>query len=48
LGLSAEERQNADVVEAALITQMEQFISAHPEQWVVFSPVWVESEARKT
>lgn len=44
LGLSEEERKQPDVVEAALIKQMEQAISAHPEQWTVFSPVWVEPE----
>ncbi len=44
LGLSMDERKQPDVVEAALIKQMEQAISAHPEQWVVFSPVWVNQE----
>ena len=38
------ERQQAEVVEAALIKQLEQVISAHPEQWVVFAPIWVEPE----
>ncbi len=40
LALSEEERQQPDVIEAMLIKQMEQAIGAHPEQWVVFSPVW--------
>jgi KDO2-lipid IV(A) lauroyltransferase len=44
LGLSEEERTQPDRVEAALIKCMEGMISAHPEQWVVFAPVWVESE----
>ncbi|HVU65951.1 MAG TPA: lysophospholipid acyltransferase family protein [Ktedonobacteraceae bacterium] len=44
LALSEEERQQAEVVEAALIKQLEQVISAHPEQWVVFAPIWVEPE----
>jgi KDO2-lipid IV(A) lauroyltransferase len=44
LALSAEERQQADVVEAALIKQMEQVISAHLTQWVVFAPIWLEPE----
>ena len=44
LGLPEEERKQPDKVEAALIKQMEQVISAHPEQWVVFAPVWVEPE----
>ncbi len=42
LALSAEERRQADAVEAVLIKQMEQIISAHPEQWVVFAPLWIE------
>ena len=45
LGLSEEERKQPDVIEAALIKQMEQAISAHPEQWTVFSPIWVEPES---
>lgn len=44
LALSEEERQQADVVAAALVQRMEQVISMHPEQWVVFSQVWVEPE----
>jgi KDO2-lipid IV(A) lauroyltransferase len=48
LALSEEERQQADVVEAALIKQLERAISAHPEQWVVFAPVWTESEQAQT
>lgn len=47
LALSADERQRADVLEAALIKRMEQVIGAHPTQWVVFAPVWVESAAAK-
>jgi len=44
LALSEEERKQPDVVEAALIKQMERFISAHPEQWAVFEPVWVKPD----
>ncbi len=47
LALSEEERQRSEVVEAALIKRMEQAISAHPEQWVVLSPVWVEPGEKK-
>jgi lauroyl/myristoyl acyltransferase len=42
LALSEEERKQPDVVEEALIREMERIIRAHPEQWVVFSPVWEE------
>jgi lauroyl/myristoyl acyltransferase len=41
LALSEEERKQPDVVEETLIKHLERIISAHPEQWVVFSPVWV-------
>jgi lauroyl/myristoyl acyltransferase len=44
LALSEEERQRPEVIEAAVIKLMEQAIGAHPDQWVVFSPVWVEPE----
>jgi lauroyl/myristoyl acyltransferase len=44
LALSEEERKQPDVIEAALIKQMEGFISAHPEQWAVFEPVWVKPD----
>lgn len=46
LALSEEERQRPDVLEGALIKQLEQAVSTHPEQWVVFSPVWLEPETR--
>lgn len=44
LALPEEERKQADVVEGALIKQLESVISAHPEQWVVLSRVWLEQE----
>lgn len=40
LELTEEQRANADTLMCALIERMEQAIKAHPEQWVVFSPVW--------
>jgi len=42
LALSEQERQQPDVVEGALIREFERIIRAHPEQWVVFSPIWEE------
>jgi lauroyl/myristoyl acyltransferase len=41
LALSEEERKQPDIVEGMLIKEMEQVIRQHPEQWVVFSKVWV-------
>ncbi len=41
LELPQEERKNPDAVMDGLIKRMERIIKAHPEQWVVFSPVWI-------
>jgi lauroyl/myristoyl acyltransferase len=40
LALSAEERTQPDILQEALIHVLERGIRAHPEQWVVFSPIW--------
>ena len=40
LALPKEERSNADKLHARIVEVMEEAIKAHPEQWVVFSPVW--------
>jgi lauroyl/myristoyl acyltransferase len=42
LALPEEERKNADALESKVIEVMEKVIYAHPEQWVVFSPVWTK------
>jgi lauroyl/myristoyl acyltransferase len=47
LALSEEERRQPEVIEAAVIKLVEQAVSAHPDQWVVFSPVWVEPEKER-
>ncbi len=41
LELPEEERKNAGAVMDGLIKRMERIIKAHPEQWVVLSPVWI-------
>lgn len=41
LQLPQEGRKNADVLMNGLIARMERIIKAHPEQWVVFSPIWI-------
>lgn len=45
LALPEEERKQPDVVEAAVLRELERVIGAHPEQWIVFSPVWEECQA---
>ncbi len=40
LDLPEDERNNTDVLMDGLIARIERIIKAHPEQWVVFSPVW--------
>lgn len=41
LELTEDERNNTGTVMCALVKKLEQYIQAHPEQWVVFSPVWI-------
>lgn len=41
--LSEEERKQPDVLEEALIRELERVISAHPEQWIVLSRIWEEA-----
>jgi lauroyl/myristoyl acyltransferase len=40
LELTEEERTNADTLMRSVIEKLEQNIKAHPEDWVVFSPIW--------
>ncbi len=40
LELTEEERANADTLMCSVIEKLEQNIKAHPEDWVVFSPIW--------
>lgn len=41
LELTEDERNNTGTVMCALVKKLEQYIQAYPEQWVVFSPVWI-------
>lgn len=43
LELTEEEQANTDKLMCGMIEKMEQAIKAHPEQWVVFEPVWLDS-----
>lgn len=40
LTLPEKQRGNGEQLMDSMVEQLEQFIAAHPEQWVVFSPVW--------
>ena len=42
LDLTDAQRTNTDSMMHALIEKMEQFIRRHPEQWIAFSPIWIE------
>lgn len=46
LELTEEEQINTDTVMCALIERLEKYIKAHPEQWIVFSPVWINDSAK--
>jgi len=41
LELTEQERADTDTLMCGLIELMERFIKAHPEQWLMFSPVWI-------
>ena len=40
LALPEKDQKNSDVLMCNLVESMEKSIKAHPEQWVVFSPIW--------
>ena len=40
LVLPEDDQKNSDALMCNLIERMEKIIKAHPEQWVVFSPIW--------
>lgn len=42
LALPEEDRQRPEVIQAAIIAELEQVIRARPEQWIVLSKVWVD------
>lgn len=45
VSLSEDERGQIEPLTRSIVSGLEQFIAAHPDQWIVFSPVWVEQEA---
>lgn len=44
LALPEEQRKQPDILEEALLRELERVIRQRPEQWVVFSQVWVDQE----
>jgi phosphatidylinositol dimannoside acyltransferase len=40
LALPEEQRKDTNSIMRGIVDRMEQHIAAHPEQWVVFSPIW--------
>lgn len=42
LNLPEAQRTDQDAVMHLVVKTLEQYISAHPEQWSVFTPVWIE------
>nr|BBH94110.1 lipid A biosynthesis lauroyl acyltransferase [Thermogemmatispora argillosa] len=45
LALPEEERQNPNALMRSIVQVMERYIRAHPEQWLVFAPVWLDHPA---
>ncbi len=43
--LPPEQRNQIEPLQQSIVSCMERFIGAHPDQWVVFSPVWAAEEA---
>lgn len=40
-----EQRTNIDTLMGGIVETLEQIIGAHPDQWVVFSPVWTDASS---
>ena len=47
LALPPEQRKQTDHLMNGIVAILERFIGEHPEQWVVFSPVWVAQQSDK-
>ncbi|HLI09084.1 MAG TPA: lysophospholipid acyltransferase family protein [Ktedonobacteraceae bacterium] len=48
LALPQEQRQQIEPLMQRIVSSMEQYIGAHPDQWVVFAPVWFAQETTTT
>jgi lauroyl/myristoyl acyltransferase len=42
LALPADQRENPNVLQAALTRQLERTVRAHLDEWVVFEPIWIQ------
>lgn len=47
LALPEEERRQPDKLMSRVASMLEVFIRAHPDQWVVFSPLWLEDQKQR-
>ncbi len=47
LELPEEQRTNGEQLMNGMVEKLEQFIAAHPEQWVVFSPIWTNQDSKR-
>lgn len=48
LDLPEEQRGNEECLMKGMVKILEQFVGAHPEQWMIFSPIWTERAACDT
>ena len=47
LALPEEQRKQTDQLMQGIVAILERFIGEHPEQWVVFSPVWIAQQSQQ-
>jgi KDO2-lipid IV(A) lauroyltransferase len=47
LALPQEQRKQTEHLMSGIVAILERFIGEHPEQWVVFSPVWITQQLQK-
>ena len=43
LELTEEQRVTTTSLQRSIVNRLEQVIGAHPEQWMAFEPIWMET-----